>query len=316
MVKKKRQHYVWQRYLRNWAKNQSQIYCLLDNKVILAKTTRLAVEKNFYKLGKFNLKDLEYVEKIYVQTIEGAARDYAYSIINKFRTMAILRDFILAVSPNSAGVANSLDVSFTNFEENYHAKIEGDAVYYLDSLLNRQTEFYNAPDENTEFNLFLMTQYVRTKKIQEAMLSLAAKRPNLYKPTERTMSVYRLIVAHTVAMGLSDCCSKQMCSFKLLINDTDAPFITGDQPVINTKGGDIDPDTGYVPSLELYYPISPKIAILIDPKYGTNQNQESYVTEEEAKQYNDMIFHESHEQIFAYEVEHLQPYIGYSRDKR
>lgn len=307
MDKKKRQHYVWQRYLKNWSKDQSRVYCLRENKVFLAGTTCLALEKYFYKLDEITLNDLDLIKRGYVDTMKGVAQEHAQKILQMFCTMVVMRDNLLAQFPKSAEITKSLDVFSTNFEENYHAEIEGNSTYFLDSLLNKQANFYYNPEENAEFNIFLTTQYVRTKNIQEAILSRAAEHPYLYEPTRRAMSVYRFITAHTIAMGLSNCMDK--CSFKLLKNESDTPFITGDQPVINTKADDIDLSTGYAKSLELYYPVSPEIGILIDPNYGAKKYQEVQVTKNQAKNYNDMMINESHEQSFAREKEHLLPYI-------
>mgnify|MGYP001199852262 CR=1 FL=1 len=306
MEKKIRQHYVWQRYLKNWSKDQSQIYCLRDNRIFITGTTCLALERYFYKLDGITPNDLDLIKRGYVDTMKGVAQEHAQKILHIFSAMVTMRDALLARFPNNVEVSESLDVFFTNVEENYHAEIEGHSTLFLDSLINRQTGFYNDPEKNAEFNIFLTTQYVRTKNMQDALLSKAAEHPYLYEPTRRAMSVYRFITAHTIAMGLSK--HMDWCSFKLLNNNTDTPFITGDQPVINTKADDIDLTTGFANSLELYYPISPEIAVLINPNFGTNQHQEVQVTNDEAKEYNDKMFNASHEQIFAKEEVHLLPY--------
>ncbi len=308
MEKKKRQHYVWQRYLQNWSKNQSQIFCLRHNKIFLSATTRLAVEKYFYKFDEITLSDIKLIEQEYVQEIKGPAKEQADKIITMFKMIIETRDDLLANLPNSSQLKDSFDVPLTNFEEDYHADIEGNSAIYLERLSNKQTSFYMNLEDNAKFNLFLTTQYVRTKNIQEAILRRAEKHPYLKEPTKRSMSVYRFITAHIIAMGLSQYIDK--CSFKLLSNNTEIPFITGDQPVINTKADDIDLTTGYAKELELYYPISPDIAILIDPHYGTNLHEDVQITKEEAKYYNDLMFQASHEQVFAQEEAHLLPYIS------
>lgn len=306
MEKKVRQHYVWQRYLQNWSKNQSQIYCLRDNRIFLSGTTCLAVEKYFYKLDEITLPDLNLIEHGYLQEIKGPAKEHAEKIVVMFRKIIETRDSLLDNLPNSSLLKYAFCVPLTNFEENYHAYIEGNSSVYLKSLVNKQTSFYKDIEDNAKFNLYLTTQYVRTKNIQKAIFDRVENHPSLIEPTRRSISVYRFIIAHVFAMGLSHNIDK--CSFKVLCNNTEVPFITGDQPVINTKADDTDPTTGYAKALELYYPISPEIAILINPNFGTNQHQEVQVTNDEAKEYNDKMFNASHEQIFAKEEVHLLPY--------
>ena len=49
----------------------------------------------------------------------------------------------------------------------------------------------------------------------------------------------------------------------LLKNKTNIPFITGNQPVINIKS---EYDNTPAKEIQLYYPISPKLALLFDEK--------------------------------------------------
>jgi hypothetical protein len=47
--KKRRQHHVWQRYLKSWAID-GQIYCRCEGRMFPTGTTAVAVEQDFYKL--------------------------------------------------------------------------------------------------------------------------------------------------------------------------------------------------------------------------------------------------------------------------
>ena len=80
-----------------------------------------------------------------------------------------------------------------------------------------------------------------------------------------------------------------------LNNKTNISFITGDQPVINIaerKKND------KIKKLIFYYPISPKIAILVSNNFHKNENVD--ITENnQVKQYNKSIVQESLEQIYG-----------------
>ena len=57
-MNKKRQHYVWQHYLKAWMIN-GQVFCLRNHKNIFqAKTTMLAVQNYFYKINELTEQDL------------------------------------------------------------------------------------------------------------------------------------------------------------------------------------------------------------------------------------------------------------------
>ena len=56
--KKRRQHHVWQEYLKAWSVN-GRLYCLMDGRIISTGTAGLAVERDFYKIGKLTNDDIE-----------------------------------------------------------------------------------------------------------------------------------------------------------------------------------------------------------------------------------------------------------------
>jgi hypothetical protein len=57
IVKKRRQHHVWQRYLKAWA-SDGQIHCTMDGRIFPTGTTAVAVQHDFYKIGKLTPADV------------------------------------------------------------------------------------------------------------------------------------------------------------------------------------------------------------------------------------------------------------------
>jgi len=83
----------------------------------------------------------------------------------------------------------------------------------------------------------------------------------------------------------------------LIKNNSATPFITGDQPVINTfaaAGGN-----EIVSEVEFYYPVSPKLGILISDKIEYRSINEIDIMEEDAHVFNIAMLKSSHEQIYA-----------------
>ena len=75
-------------------------------------------------------------------------------------------------------------------------------------------------------------------------------------------------------------------------------YITGDQPVVNThsiNSGLLDEPTEF----EIYYPISPKKAVMITMNDNRFASDTVFVTIEDVKLYNSYIIDRSHEQIFS-----------------
>ena len=90
----------------------------------------------------------------------------------------------------------------------------------------------------------------------------------------------------------------------LIRNNTHVSFITGDQPIINLKydysSGDISPT-----ELELYYPISPYLALLINAKTMKN---EVTIDEKQVEELNQAILHASKDFIIGNSKELLELY--------
>jgi hypothetical protein len=47
IIRKRRQHHVWQRYLKSWTVDD-KIYCLKDSAIFATNTSKVAVDRDFY----------------------------------------------------------------------------------------------------------------------------------------------------------------------------------------------------------------------------------------------------------------------------
>lgn len=85
----------------------------------------------------------------------------------------------------------------------------------------------------------------------------------------------------------------------LLQNQSEVPFITGDQPVINLRGVDVE-------RVDLYYPLRPNLAMILtaDPTLypGTGANLGRIAVES----YNHRIFPKSDTQIYGNDPSYLK----------
>jgi hypothetical protein len=98
----------------------------------------------------------------------------------------------------------------------------------------------------------------------------------------------------------------------LLKNDTSEEFITGDQPVINTHTASL----GFLAppeELEFYYPVSPKLAILITEEKHNGDENIKFLSRVEVEEYNEMIAEQSHTQIYARSKNYLMKYSAKNR---
>jgi hypothetical protein len=108
----------------------------------------------------------------------------------------------------------------------------------------------------------------------------------------------------TVEAGASFLSSRKDFQILVIDNDTQVPFITSDQPIINMLTEAADWNTPE--RIELYYPLSPTQAMLYleksTPVAAINQN----VSIDEAHRYNMMMLDHSAFRVFSNSDEYLR----------
>ena len=119
-------------------------------------------------------------------------------------------------------------------------------------------------------------------------------------------SIFRLwnILTHLLAMnvGASLFHERRQRSLVLIHNSTEVPFITGDQPVINLKSTWPHPPQ----CLAIYYPISPKLALVLGDVGEDMPFPAEGVTATQALKLNRLLFAASHKQVFAQSASSLE----------
>ena len=167
-------------------------------------------------------------------------------------------------------------------------------------MLDNNLNFCKNDKELIPFLNFIAVQYMRTEK-RKANVIKATEHQDVFN-VERMWNILSHIFATNIAFDLFT--ERKKYNTTLLLNETDNPFLTGDQPVINTFGT----GTGLkeeVHEIEFYYPLSPKVAVIIsrDPKYKKKNYLK--IDAESVDAFNRHIILGSHEQIFSCSEEPL-----------
>ncbi len=303
-MKKRHHHYVWRNYLRAWAPDE-YIWCCRKGEIFRPNLMGVGQKRDFYKLKKLTPTDISYIRKIAVDPSRGKLKEANEEWINIFNSVDNFRDYFEKNGIHHPDVEKALEEVEHNLEENYHAKIEANAICHIDSILREDISFYDSDDGCMHFAYYICMQYMRTNKIQESIVRNFANF-NQFN-IENSWPVMRHIF--TTNMAWSFFAERERFKMVLIKNNTDIPFITGDQPVINTYaqeklGHDI------IKEIELYYPVSPKLAILISEKEHFKNETKFCAYEQEVERYNKAICKSSHEQIYADSEETISLYIN------
>jgi len=296
-LKKRKQHYVWKYYLKSWTQN-GIIYCLQNRKIFPATLKGVAAERDFYQLKELSLADISYIKTVLINPATEHLQKLNLGWIEFFNQIFKLKKFANSLNLKSAEIDGYLDTLINNFEEDYHARIESDAKDIVDAILAEDLSFYDDTKKNINFTQFVSLQYFRTVGMAAIKWPKLPDQPNINH--EAVSQVARHIFATNVGRDLFS--NRMKYKILLLKNRTPSQFITGDQPVVNTYSV-----PGKEPEeLELYYPFSPSLAILISDKTEYANQEKVLLNENQVLDYNSQIERHSYRQLYASSEKTLQ----------
>ena len=293
-MKKRKQHYVWRHYLRAWASDE-KIYCLRDGNLFQSNLMGIANKRDFYRLKELDQADIDLIKKLVIDASPTFLQKYHQNLLNMFLAPFKLMNDIRSKGLSSDQIESAFDEIVINFEEEMHSIIECTAITHLEMLQKGDTSFFENDDDRISFLNYIAVQHMRTDRIKSGVISS-------FKIKSDSINIDKIwnILSHILStnIGYSLCQDGDKLKMVLIVNHTSAPFITGDQPIINTFGVGRSMGT-IVENLELYYPISPAFAILITENKQLIKEKIELTDEKEVHGYNHGIILESKDQIYA-----------------
>ncbi|HXT69877.1 MAG TPA: DUF4238 domain-containing protein [Vicinamibacterales bacterium] len=290
-VKKRRHHFVWRHYIEAWT-SDGRIFCCRDGQVFGANPKNVAVEGDFYRLQDLTDADVSAIRGI-IALVQKDLRPLSEGWLAIFAAPFELRRKYRARGLKDQSVEQRLDVLFSNLEEEIHALLEEESVPLLASLRKGQAGAFETSDGFSRLMYFLSVQFMRTKRTKEAVrASLAGQMINV----DNTWGVLRHMLATNMAAAFA--ARRDRYRLVFLRAPADCQLVTSDQPVINTLALDLPP--GQAPeSVEFYYPIAPRLALLVSQRDGPDRSAGPQMTGHQVATYNRMMADASHEQVFA-----------------
>ncbi|TAL79599.1 MAG: DUF4238 domain-containing protein [Burkholderiaceae bacterium] len=260
----RRQHYVAQMYLRGWSTPRGearQLWSLRRGSArpFLTDTKNVAVEKDFYRLTKSLPGDIEWIRSLgFIGKGHAELRKLNEGWINLFEifwSLQKLRDRF----PEGAELIAELDRQLIELQEDYYAAMESSAVDNMEALRGGDVSFFFDEHQAVAFSFFLMTQYFRTKKMQDSIRKQFESDAAVAR-FDRTWPILRDIFTTNTAFGVF--ANRASAPLQVVTAPADLQFITSDQPVINTYSA-FTAETTRMEDFELYFPVSPTHAVII-----------------------------------------------------
>lgn len=319
-------HYVFRQYLSAWANHNMLWYNNNGHVSNKPKSTKsVAHAEDFYKVLPINETERYFI--LYM-TPESEKQEMANHIAvhnsniemaSKHRKQAELFGEICKarfgiippdIQESLNDIKHTADVAIYNLMENFYGEDEKRGIEtWIIKLKSGNCDFYYDIDtqdkvqDKRDFLSFLATQYFRTKAVRERMIKSTIEAIESFPgEKEKLLDTGKVRPAHIQPLliwlyqcNMADALYSMNCHLTLLKNNTSIKFITGDQPIINTKA-DYNDGSAEVRELLLYYPVSPEYAITLN---DNNVENLINISDEEADYYNKKMAAARLEQLYA-----------------
>ena len=334
MQLKRNQHYVFQRYLKNWETDNS-IWCLRKCEHLFKCGTKgVALERDFYKVHAVNYDEARFILELFLyaqsQEVKTVILDYIKIHNKPFIVKQFIEEFTKRKNNNSIDrisydindnlkeLEEYYNESINNMDEDYHSLKEQQALSLIESLKNGDISFYydsieRAPiemNDASKFIHFVVIQYFRTKKLRKQIQDVIIKNIERFRMNQMGININNINAEHILGpiifflqSQLTDSLRRDKVKLILLKNKTNIPFITSDQPVFNIYFS----HSNIPKKLLFFYPISPQRAVLLGETQITEKVVE--VQENEVKKYNDKMAGFAGDFLFSSNENVLKRYI-------
>lgn len=292
-MKKRKQHYVWKHYLSAWA-TDNQLWCQRGDRRFRTNLDNIAQRRDFYRLKEMTEQDLEVIEALIITRTAPHLRALARDWIPRFRILHDLQREHRASGRDDPALDAMLDAAINDFEEDLHGSIEQVAVPLLAELRTGNASLLTDDQRFVDFIWFISMQYGRTPRFMRRGVEALSGLPGFN--AEACWGLIRTILATTMGAGFM--ARRQFLILTFLEASSDAAFVAADQPIINTAAIAL-PEGADVAEVCLYYPLSSKLALLMDFYGEAARTEHRVLSAHEVRDHNRMIAAIAEEQVYA-----------------
>jgi len=301
-LKKRKHHYIWKHYLREWATND-QIYCLRNKEIFKTNLVNIGSRRDFYKLNKLTKQDIEFINKLYFENVHPEHAKFNQEWIPLFNKIFEVKEIMESQGSLAPAVLDEFEIAINNMLEDFHSNIEQKAVPLLASLKNGDFSFLDDLESYDNFIFFIALQYLRTSKMNDEVVKKGLEF-NLSN-FENIWKIFSIFFATSLTITFN--IEQNEYKFVLLKSDKKI-FIAGDQPIINTFANYNSNEILKKDQTELYYPLSPSLSLLITKSEKFENKEIKNIAEISAIHYNTQIYYASQDQVFSHEKTILEDF--------
>lgn len=291
--KKKKQHYVWRRYLKSWLVDD-KLACMRNKQNVFSTKDLMNIgqQSYFYKVNSLSEQDISFVRDMFLSDVDETVSSIYERLFSLFRHVEQVEK--LESDGSDSGIEKLKQHYANNLEEEIQSEIESQGDPCLTKLLSGDVSFFENDESSAHFLNYLCMQYLRTKKHHDALVSgfTGVNREQIIK----CANLIRIVFSTKLAANLY----VNRANYKLVIarNISDTPFITSDQPVVNFLDTKTDQNQ-QTEEFGLYYPLSPKLAVFLVEKDIFGSVLEMSFDKASVEQFNQITLSASHEQVYA-----------------
>jgi len=279
--KKRRQHHVWKYYLKTWT-TKGRLHAMRAGRIFRSSPDNVANIRDFYRLQEMSPVDLDFVWRFAVEGSAPHLREVAAGWIEPFVAPFEMRRLYENSGHRNEDFEKQIDITLNNLEEDLHAKIEVLGRPHLDELRRGETSFMDDDEAFVHFCWFMASQQMRTPVMMNVSQGALAGFPGVN--VHACWGLLRTIFSSNIGAGLNRRREKLKTTF--LDAGSGMEFITGDQPVFNVRAdGAQEPN-----ELALFYPLSPKLAVVLDFDSDARAAERRTATDEEVRNLNRRLF--------------------------
>lgn len=295
---KKLHHLVPRFYLDAWTVN-SKMWCLRRNEIFQTNVRNVAAENHFYRLQELRPSDVIFIREAVIDDSPERLKSMHERLLQQFLVPHAAKAYYRSQPTTSPKLLSAIERDIAEANENFHTSIEESFQPYLARLRNGDLSFLSSDTDMVLFYRGLSVQYMRTNHRRRIELLMPAENRAIY---DRTANILTHILAVNIGYSLFN--DHPRFRFVLIENHTDVPFVTTDQPVINVAANlkELAPPAAF----EVYYPVSPKRALLILEPNSDFLPRTLSISPLEAYMWNLRIASRAYRQVFSTESKQLE----------